>query len=241
MRLLRNIFLSLLFSIPIYGFAILVILPQVMAYDLLGAYLIRPVLTILSLLWGAYACAIPFILFFKMQKEDPETAWKQHIGMPIKKFYLPSLGYAFMFYIWLLLTHLPFLRFLDNSPAPFLLFIISCLGFAAEIVKTDHRKSDFKAYLQQADQKASYIRLPITGLKVLLYAQSLGFLFLFWGSLFGGIYLIDSLLNPFLSRDLLQLLYLFHLIFCMIYIQKFARKIEAHARMHAYIPWDSNF
>ena len=51
MRLLRNLILSLLFSLPIYGFALLVILPLVLEYELMGAYLLRPVLVILSLLW----------------------------------------------------------------------------------------------------------------------------------------------------------------------------------------------
>ena len=64
---------------------------------------------------------------------------------------------------------------------------------------------------------------------------------MFWGSLFLGICLLNHLLGSYLSRDVLQLLYLFLLIICMIYIQKFERKLEAYARMHAYIPWDSKF
>lgn len=241
MRLLRNLILSLLFSIPIYGFALLVILPLVFEYDLMGASLLRPVLVILSLLWGAYAIAIPIALFFKMQKEGPKIAWEKLIRIPIKKFYLPCIGYGFLFYLWLLLTLLPFLIFLDNSPPPILLFIISSLGYAAEVMKIDHRKNDLRAFFQKDSKMPSYIRLDTFPLKLLVYIQSLGFYLMFWGSLFLGIYLIDHLLNPYLSRDVLQLLYLFHLIFCMLYIQKFERRIEAYARMHAYIPWDSKF
>ncbi|MEL6252643.1 MAG: hypothetical protein AAFR87_11580, partial [Bacteroidota bacterium] len=234
MRLLRNLVLSLLFSIPIVAFALLVILPLVLEYDLMGAYFLRPVLVILSLLWGAYACAIPFVLFFNIQKEGPKIAWEKLIRMPIIKFYLPCMGYGFLFYFWLLITLLPFKMLLDNSPPPVLLFIISTLGFAAEVVKVDHRKNDLTAFLQQDSRMPNYIRLGSFNLNFLLYAQSLGFYLMFWGSLFLGIYLIDHLLNPYLSRDILQLLYLFHLILCMLYIQKFERKIEAYARMHAY-------
>ena len=241
MRLLRNLILSLLFSLPIYGFALLVILPLVLEYELMGAYLLRPVLVILSLLWGAYACAIPFVLFVKMQKENPKTAWNELIRMPVKNFYQPCIVYALMFYLWLLLTLLPFLTLMANSPPPALLFIISILGFAAEVVKTDHRKKDLTAFFQRDATKPNYIRLGIISLKLLVHVQSLGFYLMFWGSLFLGMYLFDYLLNPYLSRDVLQLFYLFHLLFCMIYIPKFERKIEAHARMHAYIPWDSKF
>jgi len=241
MRLLRNLILSLLFSLPIFGFALLVLLPLVLEYELMGAYLLRPVLVILSLLWGAYAIAIPFVLFFKMQKEGPKKAWKKLIRLPIKKFYLPCIGYGCLFYLWLLITLLPFLLLLDNSPPPVLLFIISTLGFAAEVVKIDHRKKDLIAFFQRDIDMPNYIRLGNSSLKFLVYVQSLGFYLMFWGSLFLGIYLIDHLLNPYLSRDILQLLYLFHLIICMLYIQKFERKFEAYARMHAYIPWDSKF
>lgn len=241
MRLLRNLILSILFSVPIVGFALLVILPLVLEYELMGTYLLRPVLVILSLLWGVYAVAIPFVLFIKMQKENPQTAWNGLIRMPIQKFYLPCIVYALMCYLWLLLTLLPFLTLLDNSPPPVLLFIISIFGFAVEVVKIDHRKKDLTAFFQRDIDMPNYIRLGNSNLRFLVYAQSLGFYLMFWGSLFLGVYLLNHLLGSYLSRDVLQLLYLFLLIICMIYIQKFERKIEAHARMHAYLPWDSKF
>ena len=159
MSLLRNLILSLLFSVPIVGLALLVILPLVLEYELMGTYLLRPVLVILSLLWGAYACAIPFVLFIKMQKENPQTAWNGLIRMPIQKFYLPWIVYALMCYLWLLLTLLPFLTLLDNSPPPVLLFIISIFGFAVEVVKIDHRKKDLTAFFQRDIDMPNYIRL----------------------------------------------------------------------------------
>ena len=240
MKVLKYIFLSILFTLPFLIINGLLYLPIHLAPAFYREIGVSMSLNLLLLISGAYTFFCPFVCFFKMRKEGPKNAWEQHVKAPLVQFYPILLTVALLLWIYFWALNIPLKHFTFSPPMEFL-YLFAFLLFVAEGFKITERSYLLKKYRELPEEDSYPLQLSPKTLDLLVYLQSPVYLFFFWGANLLGMYVADRLLSSSVSYNTMMFIYVFVLLIMTFAVRWAGRKIESYGKIHAYIPWLSKY
>lgn len=240
MKVLKYIFLSILFTLPFLIINGLLYLPIHFAPEFYHEIGVRLSINLLLFISGAYTILCPFVCFFKMRKEGPKKAWEQHVKAPLVQFYPIMLTVAFLLCIYFWALSIPLKLFTISPPMEFI-YLFAFLLFVGEGFKITERSHLLEKYRDLAEEESYPLQFSPKMLDLLVYLQSPVYLFFFWVSNLAGLYLADQLLSKLLSHNTMMFVYISVLLLFTFAVRWAGRKIESYGKIHAYIPWLSKY
>ena len=245
MRTPIRILLSLIFGLPVMVIFGLILYLLITRYDDLFPGVLGPVLVLLEIVLAPYGLSLIVMNYRQLKKDGWKKTFFENVNKPMF-LYLPAiLGAAFLIFIWFYISQYSIQLAIPSIGANQFTFLMAFLIFLREAFEVPHRfymiRKATEGPAHAGMEDIAPLKLSLQQQKIGAVIQSLASLAITWGGMLIIGFLLENLLQEWLSNDSLIGLYVICWIVWFVWIQRVELRLEKQYRELNYIPWKAQY